>query len=116
MKLLVVGGAGYVGSTSVERFLEAGHEVIVYDNLSSGHRASLPDGARLVVGDIADTKRTAEVLEGVDAVAVDPVDLRPGHGQAGGQGPGVEARVAEGGEPLEGDAHQNCSRNRRSLS
>jgi UDP-glucose 4-epimerase len=68
LRILVVGGAGYVGSTSVERFVEAGHEVTVYDNLSSGHRASLPDGARLVVGDIADTTRTAEVLEGVDAV------------------------------------------------
>ena len=68
MKILVVGGAGYVGSTSVERFVEAGHDVTVYDNLSSGHRASLPDGARLVVGDIGDVSRLAEVLEGVDAV------------------------------------------------
>ena len=40
--MLVVGGAGYVGSTSVERFVEAGHEVVVYDNLSSGHRAAVP--------------------------------------------------------------------------
>jgi UDP-glucose 4-epimerase len=68
LKILVVGGAGYVGSTSVERFVEAGHEVTVYDNLTSGHRASLPDGARLVVGDIGDTTRLAEVLDGVDAV------------------------------------------------
>ncbi len=69
MKLLVVGGAGYVGSTSVERFLEAGHDVIVYDNLSSGHAAAVPEGARLEVGDIADDRRVEALLsDGVDAV------------------------------------------------
>lgn len=69
MKILVVGGAGYVGSTSVERFVEAGHEVIVYDNLSSGHRAAVPEEARLVVGDIADGERIGSLLaDGVDAV------------------------------------------------
>ncbi len=69
MKILVVGGAGYVGSTSVERFLEAGHQVVVYDNLTSGHRAAVPDGAELVVGDIADRERMGQVLgDGVDAV------------------------------------------------
>ncbi len=69
MKLLVVGGAGYVGSTSVERFLDAGHEVVVYDNLSSGHLAAVPDGARLEVGDIADDLRLEAILaDGVDAV------------------------------------------------
>jgi UDP-glucose 4-epimerase len=69
VKLLVVGGAGYVGSTSVERFVEAGHQVIVYDDLSSGHAAAVPDGARLVVGDIADRRRLGDLLaDGVDAV------------------------------------------------
>ena len=69
MKILVVGGAGYVGSTSVERFIEAGHEVVVYDNLSSGHRAAVPDGARLVVGEIADRLRLEHILrDGIDAV------------------------------------------------
>jgi UDP-glucose 4-epimerase len=69
LKILVVGGAGYVGSTSVERFVEAGHEVIVYDNLSSGHRAAVPEEARLVVGDIADGERIGLLLaDGVDAV------------------------------------------------
>ena len=69
MKILVVGGAGYVGSTSVERFVDAGHEVVVYDNLSSGHRAAVPGGARLVVGDIADGRRLRTLLsDGVDAV------------------------------------------------
>jgi UDP-glucose 4-epimerase len=69
LKILVVGGAGYVGSTSVERFLEAGHQVVVYDNLSSGHRAAVPDGAALVIGGIEDRERLGSVLaEGVDAV------------------------------------------------
>jgi UDP-glucose 4-epimerase len=68
LKLLVVGGAGYVGSTSVERFVEAGHEVTIFDNLSSGHRAAVPRGARLVIGDIADASRLAAALDGVDAV------------------------------------------------
>lgn len=69
MRILVVGGAGYVGSTSVEHFLAAGHEVVVYDNLSTGHAAAVPAGARLVVGDLADNTRIGEVLSGgVDAV------------------------------------------------
>jgi UDP-glucose 4-epimerase len=69
LKLLVVGGAGYVGSTSVERFLEAGHEVVVYDDLSSGHAGSVPDGAKLVVGAIQDGGLLEELLaDRVDAV------------------------------------------------
>lgn len=69
MKILAVGGAGYVGSTSVERFLDAGHDVVVYDNLSSGHAAAVPDGARLIVGDVADARHLGAALsDGVDAV------------------------------------------------
>ena len=69
MKILVVGGAGYVGSTSVESFLDAGHEVVIYDSLSSGHAAAVPPGAGLVVGDIRDGERLDRVLsDGVDAV------------------------------------------------
>jgi len=69
LKILVVGGAGYVGSTSVERFVEAGHEVVVFDNLTSGHASAVPDGVPLVVGDIADADRLGDVLsDGVDAV------------------------------------------------
>ena len=69
MKILVVGGAGYVGSTSVESFLDAGHEVVVYDNLTSGHAQAVPDGAQLVVGDIRDGGGLDRLLsDGVDAV------------------------------------------------
>jgi UDP-glucose 4-epimerase len=69
LKMLVVGGAGYVGSTSVERFLVEGHEVVVFDNLSSGHAAAVQEGAPLVVGDINDRQLLHDVLsDGVDAV------------------------------------------------
>jgi UDP-glucose 4-epimerase len=48
MKLLVTGGAGYIGSVVTARLLEAGHQVVVLDDLSTGHADAVPDGARLV--------------------------------------------------------------------
>lgn len=70
MRVLVVGGAGYIGSVSVERFLDAGHEVVVLDDLSRGHRGAVDSRARLVVGDFGDREILDEVLGGsaVDAV------------------------------------------------
>ncbi|NIA21782.1 MAG: UDP-glucose 4-epimerase GalE [Anaerolineaceae bacterium] len=53
MRVFVTGGAGYIGSHTVRLLLEAGHEVTVYDNLSEGHAAAVPDGL-LVRGDLAD--------------------------------------------------------------
>ncbi|MFA7668474.1 MAG: UDP-glucose 4-epimerase GalE [Burkholderiaceae bacterium] len=52
-KILVVGGAGYIGSHMVLRLAQAGHDVVVYDNLGSGHRDAVLAG-QLVVGDLAD--------------------------------------------------------------
>ena len=46
--ILVTGGAGYVGSVSVAALLEAGHAVVVLDDLTTGHRAAVSDGATLV--------------------------------------------------------------------
>ena len=46
-RILVTGGAGYVGSVSAEAFLRAGHEVVVLDDLSTGHRGAVPPGAPL---------------------------------------------------------------------
>lgn len=62
MKVLVTGGAGYVGSVAVEALLAAGHDVVVYDNLSRGHAAAVPPGAELVVADLADPAGLARVL------------------------------------------------------
>jgi UDP-glucose 4-epimerase len=65
--VLVVGGAGYIGSHAAHTLRRHGHEVIVYDNLSTGH-ALLADGFELVVGDIADAARLSSVLRRVDSV------------------------------------------------
>jgi len=69
-RILVTGGAGYVGAVSAEAFLAAGHEVVVLDDLSTGHRAAVPDGARLVVGDYGDRATVAALLadERIEAI------------------------------------------------
>jgi len=54
MKVLITGGAGYIGSIVTEVCLESGDEVTVYDNLSTGHREAVHPDARLVIGDVAD--------------------------------------------------------------
>ena len=54
MKVLVTGGAGYIGSVVAEELLQAGHQVVVFDNLSRGHRQAVPKNAELAVGDLAD--------------------------------------------------------------
>lgn len=54
MRVLVTGGAGYIGSVVAEALLARGHGVVVYDNLAGGHRDVVPDGAPLVVGDVLD--------------------------------------------------------------
>ncbi len=70
MRILVTGGAGYVGSVSVEAFVAAGHEVTVLDDLSTGHRAAVAEGATLEVGTYGDSQAVAQVLERrqIDAV------------------------------------------------
>lgn len=52
MKVLVTGGAGYIGSVTTERLLDQGHEVVVFDNLERGHREAVDERADLVVGDL----------------------------------------------------------------
>ena len=69
MRLLVVGGAGYVGSHAVRRLAQAGHEVWIFDNLTTGHRAAALPG-RLIEGDLHDGVLLRQVLQShkIDAV------------------------------------------------
>ncbi len=70
MRVLVTGGAGYVGSVSVERLVQAGHHVVVLDSLVTGHAAAVADGARLVRGSLRDRPLVEGLLrdERIDAV------------------------------------------------
>ena len=69
MRLLVTGGAGYVGSVVAAQLLDAGHETVVLDDLSKGHADAVPEGARLVRGSLLDEPFVTETLaEGFDGV------------------------------------------------
>jgi UDP-glucose 4-epimerase len=70
MKLLVTGGAGYIGSVVAEQLLGAGHQVTIVDNLSHGYRRAVPNGAELVVGDLADKEKLSGLfrMHSFDAV------------------------------------------------
>jgi UDP-glucose 4-epimerase len=61
MRILVTGGAGYIGSHAVRLFLSRGHDVWIYDNLSMGHRAAVP-AERLIVADLSESARLDHVL------------------------------------------------------
>ena len=67
MVVLVIGGAGYIGSHAARTLRRRGHEVVIYDNLSTGH-AFLADGFELVRGDIADRATLSAALRRVDSV------------------------------------------------
>ena len=65
MKILVTGGAGYIGSVVTEFLIGAGHEVVIIDNLSTGHRGALDPGAEFHEGDLLDTGFVEKILTGV---------------------------------------------------
>ena len=69
-RILVTGGAGYVGSVSVEAFLAAGHDVVVLDDLSTGHRSAVTPGARLEVGSYVDQAATTRLLQQTDTEVI----------------------------------------------
>lgn len=71
MNVLVTGGAGYIGGHMVLALLDAGHRPIVFDNLSTGFRWSVPEGVPLVVGDVGDFELVLRTLQQhrIDAIA-----------------------------------------------
>ena len=70
MAILVCGGAGYIGSHTVSELLDKGEDVIVVDNLQTGHRKAVLEGVKLYVGDLRDTTFLNEVFanNGIEAV------------------------------------------------
>ncbi len=62
MRVLVTGGAGYIGSVVTEELVKDGHEVVVYDSLYKGHREAVVAGAAFVLADLADARRLRETL------------------------------------------------------
>jgi UDP-glucose 4-epimerase len=69
MRLLVTGGAGYIASVVASQLVEDGHQVMVLDNLSKGHKRAVPEDASFVRGDLLDAKRLTRLLAtGFDGV------------------------------------------------
>lgn len=70
MAILVCGGAGYIGSHAVARLVEKGEEVVVLDNLYTGHRDAVPEGVKLCIGNLSDEKFMDKVFQEnkIDAV------------------------------------------------
>jgi UDP-glucose 4-epimerase len=64
MRVLVTGGAGYIGSVVADQLLGAGHQVTVIDNLSRGHRRAVPAAAELVIGDLSDKEKLDSLFRG----------------------------------------------------
>lgn len=62
MKILVTGGAGYIGSITVEQLVRRGHEVVVFDNLYQGHRAAVHPDAVFIEGDLAQRSAIAAAI------------------------------------------------------
>jgi UDP-glucose 4-epimerase len=60
MRILVTGGAGYIGSIVTEELVKDGHEVTVYDNLSKGYEHAIAPDARFVKGDLVETDRLTD--------------------------------------------------------
>lgn len=62
MKILVTGGAGYIGSVATEMLVRAGHEVLVFDNLQQGHREAVDPGAQFILGDLRQAQPIATAM------------------------------------------------------
>jgi UDP-glucose 4-epimerase len=63
MKILVTGGAGYIGSIVSAELLRAGHQLVVYDNLSHGHRQAVPKGTEIILGEVGDREALSRTFQ-----------------------------------------------------
>ena len=70
MNVLVTGGAGYIGAVVSHELLKAGHTVVVYDNLSHGHRGAISPESEFIAGEISDKNKLARIFEGRQIEAV----------------------------------------------
>ena len=70
MRILVTGGAGYIGSVVTEQLIDQGHTVLVFDNLSKGHRDAVVEGAGFVQGDLRDRAEVVRALRTCGGEAV----------------------------------------------
>lgn len=68
VRILLTGGAGYIGSVTARMLLDAGHDVVVLDTLERGRREAVDPRATFVQGDVGDAVVVRSALEGVDAV------------------------------------------------
>ncbi|MFN3430866.1 MAG: SDR family NAD(P)-dependent oxidoreductase [Candidatus Sericytochromatia bacterium] len=68
MNVIITGGAGFIGSTILDRLLAEGHEVAVFDNLETGRRENVPAALRLIEGDVRDAAAVARAIAGADMV------------------------------------------------
>jgi UDP-glucose 4-epimerase len=68
MKLLVTGGAGYIGSVVAAMLVDEGHDVVVLDDLSTGHADAVPGRARFIEGSVSDREATEAALSGREVV------------------------------------------------
>ncbi len=62
MKIFVTGGAGYIGSICVEQMLDRGHQVIVFDNLTEGHRLAIDPRAEFIEGELRQPESIGQAL------------------------------------------------------
>lgn len=70
MKVLVTGGAGYIGSVTTERLLDEGHDAVVFDNLERGHREAVDPRARFIEGDLRNPADIANAMREIKPDAV----------------------------------------------
>ena len=103
MKILVTGGAGYIGSVATELLLRDGHQVVVFDNLQQGHSAAVEPAAEFVPGDLADYAAIATTIQRFAPDAVMEIageDPKAGHDEIRTIFTGAAGRAEWGDQPV----------------